>query len=71
MGINIFPVSYPLFPIPYALSPCACISSIHIYIYIYVYICPLPIALGGSQGVPGQVAGLAHLWVPEGPALFQ
>ena len=36
MGINIFPISYPLFPIPYSLSPCASITSIHIYIYIHL-----------------------------------
>ena len=58
MGINIFPISYPLFSVPYSLPHCACITSIHIYIYIYiyiqVYIVPrLPSARGGSHGVPG------------------
>ena len=35
MGINIFPISYPLFPIPLCLY--YYYTYIYIYIYIYVY----------------------------------
>ena len=68
MGINIFPINYPLFPIPYSLSPCACITSIHIYIYIYIYIYVyiMPIAYctwweprcAGAGGRPRPAVGL-------------
>ena len=61
MGINILPIGYSLFCIPY---PLVLVSLVYIYIYIYVYIMPIAYCTwweprcagaGGRRGWGGQV----------------
>ena len=59
MGINIFPISYPLFRIPY---PLVLVLS-YIYIYIHVYIMPTAYCMwwqpqcAGAGGRPRPAVG--------------